>query len=78
MSRTTKATSSGQVLSGVGWTLALLAAIYLGFAVALGSQAPGHWGDVVKIGAVCAAAGFGAFWLIRMGRSRKRTPSSTR
>jgi hypothetical protein len=64
------ATRQGQVLSGVGWTLALLAVLYFVFSVVMATLVSGHWADVLRIGVVCLAASGVALWLIRTGRAR--------
>ena len=59
-----------QVLLGIGLATALLALLYLAFAVCMAIYAPGHWGDVLWIASLCLAAGVIAVALIRTGRGR--------
>jgi hypothetical protein len=58
-----------EVLSGIGFGLALLAAIWLGSAILMAALIPGHWGDVVRIASACVVAGIISVVLVRTGRS---------
>ena len=44
----------GQVLLGVGFSLALIAFAWLLFALVMAVLIPAHWGDVLRIVSVCA------------------------
>jgi hypothetical protein len=56
------------VLSGIGFALGFLAAVWLGFAIFAAAYVPGHWGDVVRIAGVCVVPGVTSIALIRIGR----------
>jgi hypothetical protein len=77
MSEPSRITRTGQIAAAVGWSMALLAAAYLVFAVAVALIVPGHWSDVAKIAGVCFIVSSLAVWLIRTGRPKKVVQEQT-
>jgi hypothetical protein len=57
------------VLSGIGFTLGFLTALWLAFAVVVAAYVPGHWGDVLRIASVCLVPGVISAALIRIGHT---------
>ncbi|MGH2660848.1 MAG: hypothetical protein ACRDHS_14605 [Actinomycetota bacterium] len=65
MTGASKMTRGSRITARIGWGVAVLAILYLLFAVVIALVVPGHWGDVAKISGVCLATGLIASWLIR-------------
>jgi hypothetical protein len=60
---------SRMVLAGIGIALGFLTAAWLGFAIVVAAFVPGHWGDVLRISAVCLVVLGVSAVLIRIGRA---------
>src|SRR6266545_3277440 len=60
----------GQLPSGVGFALALIAFAWLLLALVMAVLVPGHWGDVLRIASVCAGVWGASAVLVQRGRSR--------
>jgi hypothetical protein len=70
--QTMKSSSSSRsrmVLTGIGFALGFLTALWLGFAVVVAAFVPGHWGDVLRIASVCLVVLAMSAVLIRIGRA---------
>jgi Nuclease-related domain len=67
-----------QALSGVGWTVVVLSAVYLGLATVEAALVPGYWINVPGIAAICAAVGLGAWFFIRFARRPRRAGRRSR
>jgi hypothetical protein len=57
------------VLAGIGVALGFLTAVWLGSAIVVAAFVPGHWGDVLRISAVCLVVLAVSAVLIRIGRA---------